>query len=218
MTEELNKLVDELVPVTEQGALFANRPEIPAGAKLASSGKYYAQYYENSILKGSEIEQQASELRGPFNPRDPSLAIQHEQPKHRLICYLKAQGLSYKEIGERVQAAPGWVAQVVRQPWAKVLIYEEIQKAGAAVLEKLLESSALDSIHKLIDIRDDIAAPKHVQLQAANSLLDRYLGKPTQKVETEITHKSVNVEEIQRELEQTSAELKRLGISPGGAN
>lgn len=135
---------------------------------------------------------------------EASVALKREAPWHRLAAMLAAQGLSYKEIAERINRTPQWVATVLKQPYARSVMLEEIHRAGKDELEALLKGTARDCIWKLIELRDS-AVNESVQLNAANSLLDRLLGKPTQRVETDQRH-SFSVAEV----EKIDEELKRL--------
>ena len=56
---------------------------------------------------------------------------------------------------------------------------QELKEAGINKISQLLEASAVDSVFTLLEIRDDRDAPKAVRRACADSLLDRWLGKPT---------------------------------------
>jgi predicted transcriptional regulator len=215
--------IDDLIPVSDQHAAFSGGGRACAANRAKPESEKYVgnpQAYVNNRELFAEVE--AELAKDPtadfFNAKEPNLAIKTESPKHRLICYLKSQGLSNHEIALKVGVTPQWVSQIVRQPWARKVIAEEMRAAGRDALTTIIEAAAEDSVYKLIEVRDDEKAPKNVQLAAANSLLDRYLGKPTQKIESEVTKKSVDVDELQAELATATAELKRLGIGAGGVN
>ncbi len=123
---------------------------------------------------------------GAKNLKDaPNLAIIHERPVHRLIVYLKAQGHSNKEIADRTGFTQAWVSQITRQPWFRLRLVQELKDAGVDAIESVLKSTALDSVFTLIDLRDDDSAPKAVRSACANSLLDRFRGKPVQTIQHE---------------------------------
>lgn len=206
------------MPKSEQHLLFRGTAST-AHRENPDKYKGNVQAYINNEEHFAAVEEDLASEPGKdfFNAKDPNLAIKTETPKHRLICYLKAQGLSNKEIGLRVGSTASWVSQIVRQPWARKAIAEEMQIAGRDAIETIVAAAAEDSVYKLIELRDS-DAPKNVQLAAANSLLDRYLGKPTQKIEQEVTKKTVDIKELETELAVANAEAKRLGLSSGGVN
>ncbi len=141
------------------------------------------------------------------NMVDPNLAILDEKPEHRLIVYLKAQGFSNKEVSDKTGYTQAWVSQITRQPWFRLRLVQELREAGIDQIQQVLKSNALDSIFTLVDLRDDVQAPKAVRKAAADSLLDRYLGKPTQKFETEKAS-TPSTEELHN-LDQQIAEIDK---------
>lgn len=185
-----------------EGSASQELKEVPANRQL----------YANSALSGSPIEQDYEESPDVlFNDRPPNLAIQHEKPEHRLLIFLKAQGLSNTEIAKRTGKTIAWVGQVLRQPWARLRLVQELKEAGQDAVQQLISASGEDSVLTLIEVRDDEKTSPAVKIAAANSLLDRLLGKPTQHVESEVTHRSLSdIEALERELAKVEAEEKRL--------
>jgi hypothetical protein len=114
-----------------------------------------------------------------------NFAILREQPEHRIIVYLKAQGLSNKEISTKTGYTQSWVCQICRQPWFRLRLVQELKEAGVDAVQSVLRATVLDSVFTLIDIRDDPNTPAAVKSATCDRLLDRYFGKPTQKVESE---------------------------------
>ena len=164
------------------------------------------------------------------NQKKPNLEIISEKPEHRFIAYLRAQGKSVMEIfmhfGGKVDAQRKpmsgtgeysyvWLTQICRQPWFQARVVSIMQDAGLNIVQKTLEMEVLPSIHKLVELRDGEKVPPAVAKSAADSLLDRFLGKPTQKIETEQTIKHGRLEDdavkIQSELEAVEAQIKALG-------
>jgi hypothetical protein len=150
----------------------------------------------------------------PYAHDRPNLAILAEKPEHRIIVYLKAQGLSNKEVAEKTGFTYHWVSQIVRQPWFRLRLVQELKDAGIDQISSVLKSSALDSVFTLIDLRDDPVAPKAVRSSCANSLLDRFLGKAVQKVEsteTKLPH-TTEIAAVEKELAEVD---KLLGVNNG---
>ena len=170
------------------------------------------QIYEQSALSGSSVEQTADENPdGLFNRQDPNLAILHEKPEHRLIIALKLQGRSNIEIAKMTGYTNPWVGQVLRQPWARERILAELNKQSGEGVADLLQGAAADSVFKIIELRDT-ADDEGVQLRASQDLLDRYLGKATQKVDAsaKVTHLSGDAAKLDGEIQQLEAELARI--------
>jgi hypothetical protein len=173
------------------------------------------QLYINSPLRSLmaesiPVDPEAAPADTFFNAKDPNLAILHERPEHRNMIWMKARGSSNAEIARVCGYTDAWVSQVLRQPWAQRVLLDEMNKAGRDELHTILEGAAADSLLKLIELRD--TAPPTVAKAAADSLLDRYLGKPTQRVETaHSTHSDANsIEELEKQIEALGREEKRL--------
>ena len=171
------------------------------------------QLFKNSPLSGSIVEQDYARdpdrLFGDVN--NPNLVILKEKPEHRLIVYLKAQGLSNNDIAERTGYTYPWVSQITRQPWFKQRLIDELKVSGRDLIHETLRVEAPECIATLVDLRDNSESPA-VRLGASKDLLDRYLGKATQRVEststTHVTHEDVTG--IDKELLEVNRELKRL--------
>ena len=149
------------------------------------------------------------------NDKPPNLTILHERPEHRIMVYLKGQGLSNKEIADRCGYGYQWVCQIVRQPWFRQAFLAEVKEAGRDVVETFLKGEVLNSVVTLVEIRDDIEAKEATRVAAANAILDRALGRPTQHIKTEQmptnTDAQVEMEKLEREL----TDLKARQISEG---
>jgi len=171
--------------------------------------------FENSPLSGSAIDQDYSRdpdrLYGDLDSQSPNLAILKEKPEHRMIVYLKAQGLSNNEIAERTGYTYPWVSQITRQPWFKQRLVAEMKESGRDSIQDMLKVTAADSVQTLIELRDTSDSPA-VRKAAASDLLDRYLGKPTMRVESTNSNKVTyeDVTGIDKELLKVNEELKRL--------
>lgn len=164
------------------------------------------QLYENSPVKQMAAENGHKDADALFNQLDPNLAILHEKPEHRQILWMKARGHSNRECAQATGYTDAWISQLTRQPWFRSLLLKEMNDAGRDEVETLLEGAAADSVLKLIELRDK--APPTVARQSAVDLLDRFLGKPTQRVETQVTTTAdaATVEELDAEIARLSRE------------
>jgi hypothetical protein len=141
----------------------------------------------------------------------PNFAIIHEKPEHRLIVYLKAKGLSNKEVADRTGYTQAWICQLCRQPWFRLRLVSELKEAGLDQVTEILRSSVVDSIFTILEIRDDETAPKAVRKACADSLLDRWLGKPTVHIQRDDDRlpSSPEIAAVDAELQQLDKQLKQ---------
>lgn len=145
------------------------------------------------------------------NPADPRHTLKREKLEHRVIIYLKSQGMTYGEIAQRTGYCKATVANVCKQPWARSIILAEITKAGRDQVETVLQGEALESVLKLIDIRDSEKAPVETQRKAANDILDRVYGKPNQPVQ----HSDVDAKTL---TDKQLMEIARRGVPSSPSN
>lgn len=148
-----------------------------------------------------------------FNDGKATYELKREKPEHRLLIFLKAQGLSDREISARTGFTVVMIAYVLKQPWARHRLLQEIQTIGRDQLSEVLKSSMVDSVFTLIEVRDSEKSKPSDRVAASNSLLDRYLGKPVARVEavtTNLTTKLEDIAKMQKELAQVEQELARV--------
>lgn len=143
-------------------------------------------------------------LQGDSNPYK---VYAREKPEHRLMIFLKAQGLSNKEIAVRMDYTEITVGEVLRQPWARIRLVAELKEAGRDEIQAVIKGEGLNSIFTLVDLRDDVQVPAATRRASADSILDRFLGKATQKVET-----STQSTPSSPELQQLDQQIKDLEV------
>jgi hypothetical protein len=199
-TTKANRIIDDLLGDTEIC------PSSPVNFdKTVKEDRKYAE----------QVVEYASNPDSLHNDRAPSTAIQKETPEHRHIVTLKAMGMTNGEIAEATGRTNANISTILRQPWARQRLVKLISDAGKDPLKVILESAAVDSIQKLIELRDDPSTPKPVVKASCDSLLDRFLGKPTQHIESksEVTNVPADLKRIEEELAAVAAEEQRLGVS-----
>lgn len=138
----------------------------------------------------------------------PKYLLNREKPWHRTVINMAAAGYTNVEIGKIVGRDVGTIANTLRQPWARRYLINEAKKTVQDEIKALLESEALPSIRKLVAVRDGEGVRPSDVIQASNSILDRFLGKPTQPITTDAKPMSelsdIELkEQIQRELTAT---------------
>lgn len=152
---------------------------------------------------------------------EPRVELKSETPHHRAMVYLYLQGMSQREIATRLGFTPVHVSTVLRQPWAREMMAKVLKEEGRSNLATMLSAAAEDSVITVLELRDNPKVPASVRLQAAVNLLDRVLGKPTQRVETANLHVSLpatqeDVEALDVELEKLKKEEQRIrGVKHG---
>lgn len=161
---------------------------------------------------------------------EAQIEIKREKPEHRLMIMFFAQGMSVKDVfiqfggewsDEKGNCGPihgtgkysyAHISQVRKQPWAQEsiarIMRETIQDPMAARFAEL-GSRAVDVLEEVMT--SEKTAP-NVRANAANSILDRHLGRAVQKIETksDTTVRSLTMEasELQKELEEIEAQIK----------
>lgn len=197
---EFNVEADQPVgpPCSPSPLLEEGRPQYPPSDVLLTEGRLQ-ELSDVKLVQGrlKELESEADsffelEVQPLFNPSNPAYTLKRERPEHRIIVMLKAQGYTNVEIARQIGWTTPGIANIVKQSWARELILKEITKAGRNQVEAVLQGEALNSVLKLIDIRDDEEVAAEVQRKAANDLLDRMYGKPN----TPVTHIDGNVKTL----------------------
>ena len=140
-----------------------------------------------------------------YGDRMPETTILREQPHHRMMIYLHASGASQEDIAEQTGYTKAYVGQVLRQPWARTRLLQILNDCGKDRVKHFLTHEVAPSLEVLREIRDDKQARETARLTAANSILDRALGKPTVHVETDNTNRNVP-----QDMARLDQELKML--------
>lgn len=159
------------------------------------------------------IAEYAADPKRLHGDKNPNFIIKGEKPEHRLLVFLRASGKTRRECAELLNWSYNWVCQVERQPWFRQKFIEVVEEQGKDVVQSFLQGEVLTSIETLVEIRDDESQKGQTRVSAANSILDRALGKPTQHVETENRNISVSQEDaaLQREIQSLEERLKQSG-------
>jgi hypothetical protein len=107
-----------------------------------------------------------------------------EQPHHRAIATLLAQGYVPKEVAEMTGFSSVTVQYVRAQPWAQTYIAELMQRAGRKVVMNELQGAALDAAKLIVQsVRGELIEHKQAdRCKDAHKLLDRLYGAAPQTV------------------------------------
>lgn len=149
---------------------YVDRPDVQANAEA---------YFDDPLaLHGDSI---------------PAGTILKERPIHRLWIYLHAAGASASDIAAQSGAGykSSYISLVLRQTWARQRLVQILNETGRDRVKHFLTNEVAPSLEILREVRDDTAARKSERITAANSILDRALGKPTVHVESESVRRTL---------------------------
>ena len=137
--------------------------------------------YERSAMATSDIEKEARS--GPdalFNDRQPHYEIKHQKPEHRIVIFLKAEGNTNREIARITGMSEVAISNILRQPWARTQLLDEINKAGRNEVVEIFKGAAADVAQTMVDIVNNPEAKSADKISASHLILDRLFGKATQ--------------------------------------
>jgi hypothetical protein len=182
-----------------------SRGVVSGGAKTASFEDAVAKYAGSGDMLHGDLP--------------PAQVINKEQPIHVLMCYMLASGKTVPEIAAATNYAVASVRNIERQPWFRKRYLSIVREKGGDTVKAFLDTQVMPSLEVLVEIRDaNQELRPHVSAAAANSILDRALGKAVQQVQTEnhnFEH-GKTVDEVDAQLNAVTQELKSRGH--GGVN
>lgn len=165
----------------------------------------------------TERKQAAVQAMAASTEALPQMTLVEEKPIHMTIAYLVAAGRTRSEIAQATRISIGMLANIAKQPWFKARLKEITDNAGKDMVKAFLEGEVLPSLEVLRSVRDNPDERGATRVAAANSILDRFMGKPTVHVEAKTNlniHSAADAkDQVQSELEKVDAELRRLGVS-----
>ncbi len=107
--------------------------------------------------------------------------IINEKPIHRVMAYMMMQGYNDGEIGKATNYSKEHVGVIRKQEWFSELIAKLSEDRFSDALDGLLEGAALEAVTELRNLATT-AKSESVRKSASDSLLDRFLGKPTPRI------------------------------------
>lgn len=156
---------------------------------------------------GGEEVGGASDGDSLHNDRAPYYELKSEKPEHRTIILLKAQGITNKEIASITGYTPVAVSNILRQPWARKQLVQEINSAGRSEVIQLFKGAAVEVAEMMIDVVNNDEARTADKLTAGSMILDRLFGKASQALSIDINDKTL----------KTMSDAELLKIATGGA-
>lgn len=147
-----------------------------------------------------------------FHGHTIGLELVAEQPIHRHAAMLLALGANNKEVAEAVGVSATTVSNWLRQAWFQERVQQFLAERGND-LQKLISAEAFNSLVTMVELRDSPKVTPTVKAAICKDILDRHLGKPTQRVEAvAMTTSDDPVAEVAR-LEQENDRLRRQGVN-----
>ena len=127
------------------------------------------------------------------------------KPWQRLACLLYASGTPLedvaRELGKRLDEVTDFVTSARGIALLKVVVTENPERMDA-----LIEATTLDSIMKMVRVRD-LGKTEQAQLSAAGQLLDRFL--PKVKATTNVgRHRTDPTVDVEKEISRLRAEVQ----------
>lgn len=110
--------------------------------------------------------------------RAPAVEIQKEKAIHRTAAYMVAAGARVKSIAEQLDVAEDTVRNWTRQPWFQSIVATIIHNEFSGDITNMLKTAAVEAVIVQSDLMHNSTSDQ-VRLKAAQDLLDRYRGKPT---------------------------------------
>lgn len=135
-----------------------------------------------------------------------------EQPWHSAAVSMRALGASVSDIAKDLGLTPGAVSAALQTPWVQAQVRAKLEQSERCVLD-ILRSETLKNVETLVAIRDDEKVSANTRANIANSLLDRVLGKASQKIEVSASQGGDPVMEAQLLKEQIARDAGRLNLT-----
>ena len=147
----------------------------------------------------------------------PMYVLTEEKPVHITMAYMMAAGRTRKEVAEATGFTPAQVTMVSKQPFFKKRLKEITEAAGKDMVKQFLEGEVMPSLELLCEVRDNSEERGSTRVIAANSILDRFMGKPTIHVDSKtnlnIQTAATAKDQVQAELDRINLELRERGVA-----
>ena len=168
-----------------------NHPIVNEGDDASSENTH-----RENVQRGDEVVERLSERKPEFETeqalpgrpdlfgfKPPMYEMQQERYEHRIIAELKALGKTNREIAEITGFTSACINYVVKQPWCKQYIMDEIHRNGGKAVLDYMKNHAMVAAETIVEaITDDEMIARRDKAAIANSLLDRVFGKADQTI------------------------------------
>ena len=92
-------------------------------------------------------------------------------------------GDTAKAVASKVGRSQPAVHNLLRQPWFQKLTTQLMAERGDKDISKLFMAEQLNCYSTLVEIRDNPNTPTSLKMRVSQDMLDRSMGKATQRVE-----------------------------------
>lgn len=116
------------------------------------------------------------------NDSDPSQHLYREKVQHRLVAEMAAQGYTNSEIALHTGYTNSYVTTILRQPQGRIAAMNAIRRNSQDEIKEFLKAEVMPSLEVIRSVRDNEAARPSDRIAAANTLLERYMGKAVQPI------------------------------------
>jgi len=140
--------------------------------------------------------------------KEPMWELNSEQAWHKVAAFVFATGVSAREVAKRLDRSEPAVQNLTRQKWFQEQVTQIIAELGGGKdIMPLIQGEQMNSLGTLVEMRDNPRVPAAARISCARDILDRGLGKPTQRIE--MSHE-VHSEDPVAEVEKLEQENNRL--------
>lgn len=116
--------------------------------------------------------------------KPPKWDLSREFPWHRAAAFCFALGATSREVARRLGKSEPAVQNLLHQPWFQKEVTTIMAEYGHRDVATLFQAEQYNSLATLTELRDNPKVPAAARIACARDILDRALGKPTQRIET----------------------------------
>lgn len=163
---------------------------------------------DEQSLQLSDLTDNTDLVEDLYNASQPKYVRKHEQLHHRLFIQLKSQGFSNLEIAKRTGYTTECVGDVLKQPWAKMRVLEEMRANGRDEVLNIFQLKASDLAWDLVEIAENKEEKGSVRVSAILAVHERLMGKAVQP----LTHQTLETRNLSdADLLKELESIKRSG-------
>jgi hypothetical protein len=142
-----------------------------------------------------------------WGKKDPIWELDKEEPWHRMAAFAFGLGATCRDVARKLGKSEPAVQNLLRHKWFQEKVTAIMAEYGARDVMELFRAEQFNSLVTLVEMRDNPKIPSSTRVTCARDILDRALGKPTQRVETVAIATS---EDPVGEVERLESEIARL--------
>lgn len=140
-----------------------------------------------------------------------------EKPWHKMAATMFATGkVTIKAVAASCGVTQAAVSTLLKNPWFQKTVIQLMEDANGPSVLDLFKAEQINSLLTLVEIRDDAKAPSNTRRQSAVDILDRAMGKPIQRIESDNTVRSGDpiqeAAQLKASIEVKKAELAKAGF------